>query len=422
MKARIILVLLTCLLTVSNSAGQSIKPQEIDKLVSPFVDRNYFSGIVLVESGGKVVYEKAFGMANVELGVPLRTESRVGIASITKPMTDIILARLVEEKKIAPTDTVSKFIPDFPNGDKITVSMLASHRAGIPHRVMPPEQEAVPHSSSDMAEWIAKAKLDFEPGSKRSYSSAGYALLARLLELASGKSYSQLLEEFVFAPAGMKDSVDFQGEPIMKNRAQDYLLRPQGPVNAALKDYSFLIGGGSVFGTAGDLYKFSRAVLDGRYGESVKKELVSDGEFSASGRTNGHRAYVEFYDGKGSGFVVLSNISSGAFDRIASGLSDLLKGKTPSAAFVFPTLAEPGKRDLSEYAGDYPREDGGTFNIIAKDDALYSGDIAVYPTTKKDCFFDFSFFGDVCFGRGPDGKVNSIVWKGEGFELKGKKQ
>ena len=138
-------------------------------------------------------------------------------------MTVVILNRLIEEKKIAPEDKLSKYIPDFPNGEKITIQILRSHRSGIPHRVMPPEQETVPYTSAEFVEKVKQSKLAFEPGAQRLYSSGGYAVLARALEIASGRSYAQLLQQYVFDPAGMKDSLDFDSYAIMDRRAQDYL-------------------------------------------------------------------------------------------------------------------------------------------------------------------------------------------------------
>lgn len=394
----------------------------IDDLVSSFAKRDFFYGVVLAEENGRITFEKAYGMANLELDVPNRTDTRIGIASITKPMTDIILFRLIQEQKITLEDTVASFLPDFPDGDKITVSMLAHHRSGIPHRVMPPEQESVPQSTSDMVEWIAKAILEFEPGSQRSYSSAGYSLLARLLELASGQTYTELLDRYVFEPARMKDSLEFDAARIIQGRAQEYVLTPDGPRNAPAKDYSFLVGAGSVLGTARDLYRFASALLAGTYGESAKRALAPEGVFRSSGRTNGHRAYLQFDNGTHSGFVLLSNLSSGAFDIISARLNDILVGKRDFEKFRFPKLVTNSKRDLSEFVGTYDRKSGGAFQIVLKDGVLHSGDIGIYPTTKEDCFFDFSFFGEVCFGRDESGAVESIDWKGADFELVGIKK
>src|SRR5688572_1390577 len=115
-----IMSLLGCLLFTSMAAGQSAKAKQIDELVQPLARTEQFSGVVLASENGQVIYEKAFGMANAELKVPNTVNTRIGIASVTKPMTSIILLRLLEEKKLALEDKVSKFIPDFPNGEKIT--------------------------------------------------------------------------------------------------------------------------------------------------------------------------------------------------------------------------------------------------------------------------------------------------------------
>ena len=316
------MILAACLVLslMSPSAfAQSAKAKKIDELMAPFVAANQFSGVVLASEDGKVIYEKAFGLANADYKIPNQLNTRIGIASITKYMTSVILSRLIEANKVALADKLNKYIPDFPNGDKITIEMLARHRSGIPHRVMPPEAESVPYTSAEFVEKVKQAKLAFEPGSGRLYSSAGYAVLARVLEIASGKTFQQLLQEYVFTPAGMTDSVDFEGDAVMERRAQDYYLSPNGLVNVPLKNYSFLVGAGSVYGTARDVYKFAEAVLDGKYGEGVKTTLVGQTNFNGSGSTNGHRAYFEVARDKKYGYVVLSN-SAGVFDIISRGL------------------------------------------------------------------------------------------------------
>lgn len=418
----ILFIALFWIILPGSLGAQTTKAQRIDGLISPFADEGLFSGVVVASENGTVIYEKAFGLANADFRIPNATNTRIGIASITKPMTDVILARLIEEKKISLTDRLSRFIPDFPRGDEITVEMLYRHRAGIPHRVMPPEMEAVPYTSEEIVGKIKNAKLDFEPGAKRSYSSGGYTVLARVLELASGKTYAELLDRYVFGPAKMTDSLDFRGEPIMERRAQDYLLSADGLINAPLKDYSFLIGAGSVFSTAGDLHRFAEAVVDGTYGTAVRSEFTPDGVFNASGRTNGHRAYLAIEkDGK-YGFVVLANLSTGAFDIVTGGLGEILQDKELSVKnFKVPKIIPNPNKDLPDFAGLYSRTDGGQFNIVLRDGYLYSGTIQLLPT-KPDCFFEYSFFAEVCFFRDESNKVKEMVWKGFGFELKGKKQ
>ena len=405
------------LLLLSSVAGQTDKAAKIDAFIRPFLEAKQFSGVILATENGKVIYEKPFGLANADFKIANARDTRIGIASITKLMTAVIRLRLIEEKKIAAEDTVAKYIPDFPNGDKITVDMLANHRAGIPHRVMPPEQESLPHTSADMITWIKQAKPLFEPGSRRVYSSAGYTLLARVMEIASGKTYSQLLNEYVFAPAGMRDSLDFDSEAVMDRRAQDYFLDQSGLVNAALKDYSFLVGAGSVFGTAADLNRFGEAVLDGKYGEAVKARLVGEAEsVVGSGSTNGHRSYLEVEKNKKYGYVVLANLSCGAYDIIQRGVRSIMRGeKVSPPQLIQPKIISVPEKDLVQFLGKYRSADGNDLDMILRNGYLYATDIKLVPVAP-DCFFEYKFFGTACFVR-ENGKIKEIQWKGPNFSL-----
>jgi CubicO group peptidase (beta-lactamase class C family) len=363
-----------------------------------------------------VIYEKAFGLANADFKIPNQLNTRIGIASITKYMTSVILTRLIESNKITLADKLNKYIPDFPNGDKITIEMLARHRSGIPHRVMPPEAESLAYTSAEFAEKVKQAKLAFEPGTGSLYSSAGYAVLARVLEIVSGKNYSQLLQEYVFTPAGMTDSVDFDGDAIMERRAQDYYLSPNGLINVPLKNYSFLVGAGSIFGTARDVYRFGEAGLDGKYGEGVKASLLGQTTFSGSGSTNGHRSYFEIARDKKYGYVILAN-SAGVFDLISQGLLEILQGKEATVkSFTIPKIIPNPNKNLAEFLGHYKRSDGGETDIVIRNGFLYSSDIKLYPT-KADCFFEYRFFGEVCFIRDESAKIKEIKWKGYNFGL-----
>ncbi len=405
----------------STSEKIASKSRQIDALIKPFAAANQFSGVILAAENGKVIYEKAFGMANADYKIPNQVNTRIGIASITKYMTTVILTRLIESHKVALADKLSKYIPDFPNGDKITIEMLARHRSGIPHRVMPPEMESGAYTPAEFVEKVKQAKLQFEPGTARLYSSAGYSVLARTLEIASGKTYAQLLQEYVFTPAGMADSVDFDGEAVIERRAQDYYLSPNGLVNVPLKNYSFLVGAGSVFGTARDVYRFAEAILDGKYGEGVKASFQGQGPFNGNGSTNGHRSYFEFAHDRKYGFVILAN-NAGVFDLISQGLTEILQGKevTVKSFTIPPIIANPNK-NLEEFLGRYKRADGSETEVVSKNGLLYSSDIKLYPT-KPDCFFEYRFFGQVCFVRDEAAKIKEIKWKGYNFDLTWVKQ
>lgn len=416
-KTKAIIVLAICLFSQTVLA-QSSKAKQIDAYITPFAKANQFSGVVLASENGKVIYEKAFGMANADFKIPNQLNTRIGIASITKLMTVVILTRLVEEKKIAPEDKLSKYIPDFPNGEKITIQMLRSHRSGIEHRVMPPEQETVPYTSAEFIEKVKQSKLAFEPGTQRLYSSGGYAVLARTLEIASGRTYAQLLQQYVFDPAGMKDSVDFDSYAIMDRRAQDYLLDSTGPINAPLKDYSFLVGAGSVFSTAHDVYKFGEAVMDGKFGQELKTTwLTGTNVLNGSGSTNGHRSYFEIEKDNKYGYVILANMGSGAFDVISTSITEILQGKELSLKnFSAPPIVPNPNKDLKEFPGRYNREGGGgSVEMVIKNNTLYAGDIKLNPT-GVDKFFEYKFFGNVTFVRDASGKIKHVEWASPGVK------
>ena len=407
-------LLLIPLLFGSRLSAQGIEAEKIDAYITPFAKAGHFSGVVVVGRNGKPIFEKAYGFANAELGVLNTADTRIGIASITKSMTAVIVRRMVEEGKLAMTDPVSKFIPDFPQGDKITVDNLYRHRSGIPHRVMPPQAETVPYTSGEMVDRIKGAKLEFEPGSGRLYSSAGYTLLARILELASGDSYASLLEKYVFRPAGMRSSVDYSFRPIIRGRAADYLVDTRGAFNAPAKDYSFLVGAGSVLSTARDVHAFALAVVNGVFGDSVRAGYLAERTWWTNGSTNGHRAEARVNGIHNYSYAVVSNLNSGANDVILQAVRDIMEGKTiPEPVIPQPKFTVRTPADLAQYRGLYEREGGTRFEIAENGSSLYAGDIKLDPI-GGDCFFEFRFYGEVCFVRDDARRIKHITWASPG--------
>lgn len=360
-------------------------------------------------------------MAQAELGVPNRIDTRFGIASVTKPMTQAIAIRLIEERKLGLQDKLSKWLPDFPNGEQITVEMLIQHRSGIPHRGTKEEEETLRYTAADMVEKAKQVKLEFKPGEGESYSSLGYSVLARVLELASGKSFSHLLQEYIFTPASMNDSVDYNGEVILPRRAQEYFLEPSGIVHAPLKDYSFLVGAGSVFSTAHDVFRFGESVINGKYGAGIKQALGDKGEFFENGVTNGFRCYVEIDNQKGFGFVVISNLQSGANDLLVRNLQNILQDKpvSPPKTPDFRVIQIPGER-LKEYVGAYkfPRF---TNRITLNGNQLISGDYKIFPM-GNDRFYRFADYATLTFIRNANGTIKELEWNGVGFKATGTRQ
>lgn len=258
------------------SSGQSAA--EFDRLAAAEFKAEEPGGVVLVARGGEVVYKRAFGMANVELGVPMREEMVFNVGSITKQFTAVAVLQLAEQGKLSLQDEVTKYLPDYPaGGRKITVENLLTHTAGIPGSA--PEAMLSLQGRKDLVglqEIIATFKnrpLDFAPGTKWSYSNNGYILLGAIIEKVSGLSYPAYLEQNIFKPAGMTRTLFGDDQLLVKNRAASYIYsRAESQfLNARNDKVETAYSAGAIQSTAEDLFKWNRALTSHRL---IKKESL----------------------------------------------------------------------------------------------------------------------------------------------------
>lgn len=262
-----ILLALSCgpALTVGQARGQLAA--EFDRIISSEFKAAEPGGVVLVTRGGEVVYKKAFGMANVELDVPMREEMVFNIGSITKQFTAVAVLQLAEQGKLSLRDEIAKYLPDYPTGgQKITVENLLTHTAGIPG----PAPEAMLSLQGrknlvGLQEVIATFRnrpLDFAPGTKWGYSNNGYMLLGAIIEKVSGVSYPAYLEANIFKPAGMTRTLFGDDQLIIKNRASSYVYsRAESRFLNAINDkIETAYSAGAIQSTAEDLFRWNRAL------------------------------------------------------------------------------------------------------------------------------------------------------------------
>jgi CubicO group peptidase (beta-lactamase class C family) len=362
--------------------------QRIDTHLGPYLEIDHLSGTVLIARDTKVVYEKSFGFANHEVQVPNTPATLFCIGSINKPLTIVILARMIEAKQLALSDKLSKFLPDFPRGDDITIDDLLNHSAGIPHRVTEPIDETRPQTAASMVELAAAKALVFEPGSDSVYSSAGFSVLARVLELVSGRPYAELLTEYVLEPAGMQSTFDVGSRVVLKGRAASYAFDTDGLLNAPPQDVSYLVGAGSVYSTPRDLLAFQRALLAGTYGELAKEWLVREnGDLGSNGLAAGFRAFADYDAESGISVIVASNLVSGALDRIRNALPDIAAGRdveTPLPIDAKAAQVEP--KLLQNYVGDYELRPGRNLELRIIDGRVRMGDWLLIPTSNTTLF------------------------------------
>lgn len=360
---------------------------EISAYVEPFAAIGHFSGTLLVARGDEILLEKSWGLASRELDVPNGPETRFCVASVTKPMTVALAIKLIEEGALQATDHLAKWVPDFPKADVITVTHLLNHRAGIPHRVTTREQEVVPHTAADMVEFAKRKELLLEPGAESVYSSAGFSVLARVLELAGGKSYAELLQEKILAPAGLQHTAHVDSTVILPGRASSHRIVPGGFRNSALQDLSFLVGAGSVWSTPRDLFRLQRAIVGGKLGASVKANTMRANGFRWNGVTSGFRTFADYYSDTEVTVIFSGNVISGANDLVQAAVPRIVAGEAVARPEV-PRIESVEVADavLESYRGDYQLRPGSTIGVRPQDGVLVADDWVLVPTSKTTFF------------------------------------
>ncbi len=186
-----------------------------------FVDQGAIAGAVtLVARRGHVVSLEAVGYQDLEDKKPMRTDTIFDIRSVTKPITAIGIMILMEEGKLALDDPVEKYLPEFKTTTgaaenpphPITIHQLLTHTSGLPFYRLPEIEDITikrNRTLADVVVFLSKQKPEFEPGNQFRYSSGGFAILGRIIEVVSGKPYEQFIKERIFDPLGMKDSFFF---------------------------------------------------------------------------------------------------------------------------------------------------------------------------------------------------------------------
>jgi CubicO group peptidase (beta-lactamase class C family) len=293
--------------------------QRIGELVKRHLDAGTFSGAVtLVGRQGKVVHLQAHGVMDLESKKAMSTDGMFRIMSMTKPIVGVAILMLMEEGKVRLTDPVSKFIPELkglkvavaqpgqgaqpspgtqpaqgppptprfytvPADHEITVRELLTHTSGLNSGQMSSSAARAvalkgKESLADYLPRLSQTPLEFQPGTRWAYSAqAGFDVLTRIVEIASGQPADQFLRARLFDPLGMKDTFFYpaEGNPRMVTlyqRTPEGMLRRQP--NPNFMNGAYFSGGGGLFSTAEDYFQFAQMLLNG--GQLNEKRLLGE--------------------------------------------------------------------------------------------------------------------------------------------------
>ncbi len=265
-------------LSMEPSGSDPRTQQMVDYLNNFLVDGN-FTGTVLVAQGGEILVNEGFGQANVQAGTPNLPHTQFRIGSLTKQFTAAAILKLQEQGRLSVQDQLATYLPDYPFGNEITIHQLLTHTAGIPNYERRPDLPDVVQSPIPLDDLIAtfsSQPLQFPPGQQYEYSSSGYVLLTKIIELVSGQSYDDYLQDQFFTPLNMLHTGYDYLSPDLPNPAVGYLLTPGGPRPAILTDSSWPTGAGALYSTVEDMYRWDRAL----YGDQVLSSASREAFFT----------------------------------------------------------------------------------------------------------------------------------------------
>jgi len=264
--------LIIATLASAQQRASTTMTDRIDEVMRSYAAAEDFSGSVLVARGGRIVYQHAFGYANLEWKIPNDLQTKFEIGSMTKQFTALLVLQFVNEGRIKLDGHVADYLPYYrkDTGNRITVRQLLSHTSGIPNFISAPgfldgPASRTTYNVKDFARKYCSGDLEFEPGARFHYSNSGYFLLGAVLEQVSGISYEQLLKDRIFRPAGMNDSGYAHSETIIPHRASGYQRSSNGLQNARFYDMSIPFAAGALYTTVGDLFLWDQAL----YGEQL---------------------------------------------------------------------------------------------------------------------------------------------------------
>jgi CubicO group peptidase (beta-lactamase class C family) len=248
-----------------------------DRFVADRAAADQFSGTVLLARHGRPVLARSHGLANRDENVPIGTDTRIDLASITKSLTAVALAQLVQQGAVACHLPLGTYLDGYPaEVAQATVHQLLTHTAGAGRPGLTNQRPAdedswdsVDEVWQGMSAYLRTLPSRFTPGSRFSYSNDGYFVLGEIVATVSGLSFYDYVRRHVFAPAGMSTS-DFFTRPQIRadgGIARAYATQPGGGrADATGLPYFPYVGGPftGAFCTAADLLRFATALHGGR--------------------------------------------------------------------------------------------------------------------------------------------------------------
>ncbi len=450
-------LLLFCAFAPAAAAQDASVEAAVDSLAAAYDSSESPGVLIAVVQDGEIVFQKAYGMANLAHGVPLTVDTRTNIGSTSKQFTAFALGLLASRGELSLDDDVRDHIPELPDfGETVTVRNLLTHTSGYREFL---NALAIGGWDLQNADFIARReivgvverqpRLQNSPGTEYNYNNTGYALAAMVVERVTGESFPAWMAANVFEPIGMTNTlVRADRRQIVPNSAMGYLPHPTEGFREAT-DLPGAMGAGGIYTTLGDLALWLGNLGSGAVGgpalieEMMTPFVLASGEAIEyglgliivpergvrrvihGGADTAHRSHLAFYPDLGIGIIVQSN-HAGFQPSVIAGVTELFVGEhmEPLPAPAEPEATEDvpdfdadawDRTAFDDFAGRYAMEAQPAFVLTFWRDgerlmtqATGQGEAEIIPTSDS-TFRHSTVAASVTFHRDAEGIVTGLT-------------
>ncbi|TYS11740.1 beta-lactamase family protein [Bacillus subtilis] len=258
---------------------KQIKTVDRNQKISNYLNEIGFSGTAMIVRNGEIVTHKGFGYADRKRHIHNNPLTSFYVGSSQKALIATAILQLEEKGKLQTSDPVSTYLPQFPNGQTITLKNLLTHTSGINGHIE--GNGAI--TPDDLIKDIERQGIKRQPG-VWDYQDSNYSVLAYIVAEASGESYEQYITNHIFKPAGMTHAGFYKTYHKEPYPAVGYKLKARRSITPYMPDLSQLYGAGDIYMSAVDMYKFDRALIDGKlYSQKSYEKMFTPGSSSTYG-------------------------------------------------------------------------------------------------------------------------------------------
>ncbi|WP_395617207.1 serine hydrolase domain-containing protein [Aquirufa sp.] len=325
------------------------KAIKLDTFFKALQKNTGFNGTVLVAQYGKIIYKRAFGIANNFTKAQLNTRTPFQLASVSKQFTAVSILQLMEQGKLKLDDRVEQHIPGFPYDSSITIRSLLTHKSGLANYAYCLDKyydKKAPLTNAKVVELFIKIKpgIDYHPNRQFHYNNTNYILLAYIVERVSGKGFREYVKENIFTPAGMNESFvyDPQHPELLKNSATGYQPKRSGLAVVGFDHLDGVTGDKGIYSTVEDMFLWDQAlnsetvvklsslaeaftpqhtkpkVLTTNYGLGWRLKQLENGEWLTyhTGWWHGFKNYYLHNQKDNSAIIILGNMANHSLAKV----------------------------------------------------------------------------------------------------------